>query len=181
MHRPTTDEMADRSAIGDVIHRYCRGIDRLDLELVRSCYHPDAIDEHGSFVGDVDDYLRWVSGLLEKYVFTFHSVSNLLVELAGDRARCETYGIAHHRGQPDDPPHRHLITGFRYVDRFECREGDWRIAHRIALTEWARVDAQEHWWGVPDHLRSGRRDFSDPVYWPLDGRWPPDPTPGESA
>ncbi|MEI6002085.1 hypothetical protein H3V53_34635 [Paraburkholderia bengalensis] len=31
--------------------RYCRGIDRIDWDLVRTCYHPDAFDEHGSSGG----------------------------------------------------------------------------------------------------------------------------------
>ncbi len=178
MRRPTTDQIADRCAITDVIHRYCRGVDRFDFELVRSCYHPDAVDEHGSFVGTVDEYLAWVRTQLEKYQVTFHAVSNVLVEFDGEQARCETYGIAHHRGRRDDPPHRNLITGFRYVDRFECRDGDWRIVHRIAITEWSRVDDPEQWWKVPDHMRSGRRDSSDPAFWPLDGPWPPAPPAG---
>lgn len=174
MRRPSSGEIADRLAITDVIHRYCRGVDRIDLDLVRSCYHDGAVDEHGSFVGTVDEYLTWVEPLLRRYRSTFHSVTNVLVEVDGDRARCEAYGVAHHRGEPDDPPHRHLVTGFRYVDRFECREGDWRIAHRIALTEWSRVDDPAGWWIVPDHLRHGRRDPADPVFWSLDAPWPVD-------
>jgi hypothetical protein len=31
--------------------RYSRGIDRLDRDMLLSAYHPDAIDDHGMFVG----------------------------------------------------------------------------------------------------------------------------------
>ena len=46
-----------RQQIADVIYRYARGIDRLDLELVRACYHPDAYDDHGSMGGTVDEFI----------------------------------------------------------------------------------------------------------------------------
>lgn len=166
---PALAALVAKQEIAEVVYRYCRGIDRLDLDLVRSCYHPEAWDEHGSFAGPVDAYLAWVEPLLAGYESTFHFVGNLLVELDGDRARCETYGIAHHRGRADDPRHRHLITGFRFVDRFERRQGGpWRIARRRAITEWCRVDDPAHWWSVPDGFRRGRRDRHDPVYDPLE-------------
>ena len=36
--------LVDRSAITDRLHRYTRGMDRHDREMVRSAYHDDAID-----------------------------------------------------------------------------------------------------------------------------------------
>jgi hypothetical protein len=41
--------VVDQFAIRDLLLRYARGIDRRDLDLVRSCYHADAVDEHGSY------------------------------------------------------------------------------------------------------------------------------------
>ena len=35
--------LADRLEIRDVVYRYCRGIDRREYDLVRSCYHHDAV------------------------------------------------------------------------------------------------------------------------------------------
>ena len=157
--------LAEREVRG-VVLRYCRGVDRLDRELVRSCYHPDATDEHGSFSGEVEQFLEWVFRLLGRYETTMHFVGNLLVELSSDDpdvARCETYGIAFHRSSGEDP-RGNLMTGFRYVDRFERRAGEWRIARRIAVTEWSRIDDREHWWPIPDGMRTGHRDPTDPVY-----------------
>ena len=37
----TVDELLAREEIGDVIKRLARGTDRLDAELIESCYHPD--------------------------------------------------------------------------------------------------------------------------------------------
>ena len=52
-------ELVDRDEIHRVMVRYARGLDRLDFELVRSCYWDDAIEDHGNYVGQPDDFIRW--------------------------------------------------------------------------------------------------------------------------
>ena len=158
------ERLVAEAEIRRVIARYCRGVDRMDLELVRSCYHPDAHDEHGSFSGTVDEYLEWVGALLAKYDATMHFVGNQLVEFDGaDAAWVETYGISVHRG-PADRPHLNLSTGFRFVDRFERRAGEWRIADRVAVADWSLRHGPDDWWPLPDEHRRGRRDVDDPVF-----------------
>src|SRR5688500_15736631 len=95
---PLEELLAER-AIRNVILRYCRGIDRMDKELVRSCYHDDAVDDHGSFCGTPGEFVTWVWRLLARYTMTMHFVGNMLIELDDDDrsvARAETYGIAFH-------------------------------------------------------------------------------------
>ena len=50
--------LIDRQAILDCLTRYGRGVDRFDRELVLSAYHPDAIDDHGAFVGTREEFIR---------------------------------------------------------------------------------------------------------------------------
>lgn len=163
--------LVQERAIERTIHRYCRGIDRLLPEVVRSCFHDDAIDDHGGAPRERDAFIDWVFALLATYGSTMHLVGNLLVDVgeagSGEVALAETYGVAFHRSPEDEPfePRRNLITGFRYVDRFERRDGRWAIAHRVATTEWSRVDDLEGRWAFPDTLRRGTRDASDPVRW----------------
>ena len=166
MTDPSVAVLADRQAVVDVVLRYCRGIDRLDLELVRSCYHADATDEHGTFTGTRDEYVDWVAGVLTRFTGTMHVVANQLVEVDGDVADCETYGIAYHWGEPLDDPRRNFTTGFRYVDRFERRDGTWRIARRVAVREWTHVVPAEQQLVIPADRdgRRGRRDRTDAVY-----------------
>ena len=33
-------ELSDKQAITEVIYRYCRGLDRMDADLVRAVWHP---------------------------------------------------------------------------------------------------------------------------------------------
>ena len=167
--------LLDKQEIEETILRYCRGIDRRDFDLVRNCYHPDASDHHGSFSGSVDEYIAWVDKLTSRYRFSMHLVGNILIELGGDAtpsddriaardlAACETYGVSLHRS--DDPrPFMNLATGFRYLDRFERRDGKWKIAERTAIGEWSLPVSSDAWWDIPeDHLRS-KRDPSDALY-----------------
>ena len=38
----TLEELTARTEIHDVLLRYCRGLDRVDMSLVRSAFHKDA-------------------------------------------------------------------------------------------------------------------------------------------
>ena len=156
----------DDRAIREVVLRYCRGVDRLDLELVRSCYHPDATDSHGSFNGGLEEFLTWVERILRRYTMTMHYIANQLVDASGDdRARCESYGVAVHRTAGGEA-RGNLTTGFRFIDDFERRQGEWRIVRRVATTEWVQVSRAEDQWPVAPTFVAGRRDRSDPVYAP---------------
>lgn len=166
---PALQALLDERAIRDVIMRYCRGIDRMDRELVRSCYHADATESHGSFTGTLDEFLEWVWRVLDRYTSTMHLVGNVLVEADGDdRARAETYGIAFHRTEGGGAA-GNLVTGFRYIDDFRRCPVDggppsWRIASRVAVTDWVRVERVDDQWPVPPGMLTGRRDRDDPVY-----------------
>lgn len=157
-------ELLDKQAISELILRYCRGIDRFDREAVAACFHPDATDVHGSFSGSVEEFMDWAFGLLERYDATMHLVANQLITPAGDRAVVETYGIAHHRSADPDP-RRNLTVGFRYIDLVERRaDRVWRIAERVATTEWVSAPTAEQRWPIPADSAVGTRDRTDPIH-----------------
>lgn len=161
---PELRQLLDERAIRTVILRYCRGVDRMDRDLVRSCYHPDAVDSHAHFEGALDDFLDWAWTLQATYTSTMHYVANLLVEhhpTDPDLAHAETYGIALQFAESGD-----RIGGFRYLDRFERRTGEWRIARRDASTEWVREAGTGARWTIPPEMLTGRRDRDDLVYRP---------------
>jgi SnoaL-like domain len=157
------DGLLSEQAIRRVIQRYARGIDRLDLDLVRGCYWPDATDDHGPFSGTRDDFIDWVSSLLNRHTMTMHLLNDPLVEQHADDATAETYGVAYHCGEPPGDPRWNNVAGFRYVDRFARRDDEWRIAARITVVEWVTP-----WDRDPDLTGKfgglARRDRTDPVY-----------------
>jgi ketosteroid isomerase-like protein len=158
------NELIDEREIRNVLTRYCRGIDRIDMDLVRSCYHPDAVDEHGEIGGSVEKFTEHIGKSLWRHDTTTHFIGNILVDLRGDHAFSETYCVATHRTkQPDGKVHEHVV-GVRYCDRFEKRDGEWKIAHRKALMDWAKVHDGGSEWEQFDTYLHGRKDRSDPAY-----------------
>jgi hypothetical protein len=157
------DGLLAESAIRRVIAQYARGIDRIDLELVRDCYWPDATDAHGPFTGLRDDFITWVGSLLKRHTMTMHHLTSPLIDRRGDTAAVETYGVAYHCGEPAGDVRWNNAAGFRYLDRFERRDGQWRIATRLTVVEWVTP------WERDSELSGrfgdlSRRDRTDPVY-----------------
>ena len=70
--------LVQERAIERTIHRYCRGVDRLLPDVVRSCFHEDAVDDHGDTPRGRDELIDWMFGLLATYGSTMHLVGNLL-------------------------------------------------------------------------------------------------------
>lgn len=126
-------ELAARQAIQDCTTRFCRGVNRRDRDVLRSVFHPDAIDDHGHFVGDREAILDWIDSVYTGVSVTQHFVTNQLVELDGDTAHAETYWFVANVGLDGNSV---ILRGGRYIDRFECREGVWAIARRACLVEW---------------------------------------------
>jgi hypothetical protein len=163
-------EVADKGAIRDVLMRFCRGVDRLDEELLRSCYHLDSYDDHGPFKGNGHDFAAYiVKSISQRAHHTTHSVANVLIEIDSadqDVARSESYVLAYLRRIDDDG--REWVDFFsgRYVDRFERRDGVWRIASRIVVHDWsASAELGATSFPLPmDTFTQGRRDRGDLVY-----------------
>jgi ketosteroid isomerase-like protein len=145
--------LVDLEALRDVLLRYCRGIDRCDEELLLSAYHPDAYDDHaGFFQGKAVDFVRLVMGEYKDKPPTQHVVTNARFEIDGDVAFGESY-VVMRSADPDGP---HPAAFARYVDRFERRDGEWRISYRRLVHEWDGTGT--------DGYGGSRRDRLDPSY-----------------
>src|SRR3979409_2503662 len=83
--------LLDRQQIMDCMHRYTRGVDRVDEELIRSAFHPDAPDFHGPVNGGVDAFLGYWLPLQAAREVSQHYISNTTIDLDGDTAHVETY------------------------------------------------------------------------------------------
>jgi SnoaL-like domain len=163
-------QVADKDEIRDVLMRFCRGVDRLDEELLRSCYHVDSYDDHGPFKGNGQDFAAYiVRSIAGRAHHTTHSVANVLIEIDRDDqdvARSESYVLAYLRHTDDDGKEWLDFFSGRYVDRFERREGIWRIASRIVVHDWS-ASAELGAASFPlrmDSFTQGRRDRGDLVY-----------------
>jgi ketosteroid isomerase-like protein len=166
---PEIQALIDRAAITEVLHRYCRAVDRADLDLLKACYHDDATEDHGgTFQGPAADYIAGIAPMLPRSLMT-HSTTNVLIELDGDTAQAESHILAFARLKKDGEKFD-TLTLARAVDRFERRDGRWAIAARRMAWEWHHEMPMAETWGrgliAPDPavLVRGRKRPDDLVY-----------------
>ena len=78
--------------------RYCRGVDRLDAELMFSAYHEDATDDHGVYVRSARGLCDRVVESHRRYDATMHCVLNHAIEVVDERhATGEVYNVTYLR------------------------------------------------------------------------------------
>lgn len=153
--------LRDRQEILDCINLYGRGLDRLDAGLIRNAYHPDAIDQHGPFLGSVDEFVPFAIEIEGSFVATHHGITSHNCEIDGDEAHAESY-VYFFVVQPGG---QMLGSGYgRYVDRLERRDGKWAISVRRLVMDCSFEIAKSGWLGPAwDEIRA-HRDPTDMSY-----------------
>lgn len=160
---PRIQLLLDKDAIRDVLARYTRAIDRYDVDLARSVFHPDAIECHGPFEGLSHDWIDTFDPEEFRTVERHHQLGQSIIEVDGDVAYSETYVLATRGHQPGgDEPNVEIVHG-RYVDRLERRDGEWKIARRTATIDYASRLISADWDATATFVR-GLRYPEDIVY-----------------
>ena len=157
--------LADRLAITDLIYRYCRAVDRVDIPLGHSIWHDDAMADYGAdfYQGKGRGAIDHICAQHRRTLHHSHQVSNILIELDRDRAGSEAYAIASLRAYRDEKLFQMTIWG-RYVDRWSRRNGRWGLDHRLAIRDFDEIREV-----TPlQHHDVARRDRSDPSYGALE-------------
>lgn len=153
--------MSDRAAITDQIYRYCRAMDRMDHDLGYSIWHPDGTADYGPavFQGKGRDFIDHVNKQHAHLLHHSHQMSNIVIEVDGDRAGSESYVTANLRMQRGDAL-KQMTVWSRYIDSWSKRAGRWALDHRIAVRDFDEIRdvtaMNQHDWG--------QRDASDPSY-----------------
>jgi SnoaL-like domain len=185
MTDPRLQELLDKQAIQEKVHLYCRAIDRLDVDLLKSVYWPEGTDDHGSFVGNAHEFSDFIMGDLRKRVIDgMHAIFHMVIELNGSFANVESYYWAYQLVPGDiateffgpsyaaehapviDAPHD-FYCGGRYIDLFEKRGEEWRVLKRKITNEWNDIRPSKRIAGegyVAHFHLPGRRDRDDFVY-----------------
>ncbi|WP_231639104.1 nuclear transport factor 2 family protein [Sphingomonas profundi] len=156
----------DKRACTELIFRLARALDRCDETLLRSLFHEDATDDHGYFKGTAGELADWVFPLLRTMERTMHTISNVLVDVSGDRAASEAYFVAYHDLRDAEGAAMRMTAAGRYLDRFERRQGVWKFSHRAAVYDWNAMEPRsDRWDRSPASERDfGKRDGEDTLY-----------------
>jgi hypothetical protein len=188
---PEASATADKQAIREALLRYCRGLDRRDLEVALSAFHDESYVEHGFFRGSGHDWVRFVFSAppidrigvgdedpaLDVVESQQHHVTNQLIEVREGEAFSEAYFLEHTMSRRGS--RRYLTSvGGRYAERYGRRDGEWRIVERRAVRDWDSVTPIDTRFPNWEKSPQGKRDRSDPSYWSgRAGMAPASPTP----
>ena len=133
-------EILDKESIRELVGTYCRAADRHDNDLMRSLYHEDAYDDHGSFFkGKAMEFIDLLPEIQKSMGILHHNVTTHNIKLNGDRAEGETYIIAFHQVLTEEGNYDVLIGG-RYFDEYEKRNSVWKFSSRAVDADWVYVN-----------------------------------------
>ncbi len=136
---PTIEQLVAIEACREAARRYSYGVDRLDAEVMKSSYWPDATDDHGVFVGNAWEFCDRVVATHDRWSWTMHSIYNHRVEIDTDGAsgRGEAYCVTNLFNEDE----RSMSNWYgRYLDTYEARNGEWRIMHRVCVHHGTTID-----------------------------------------
>lgn len=158
------EKLIAKSEITELIHTYPRGLDRLDPDILRSIAHPDATMEFAPlFKGKWTEFVDWLMKAHTVMLYNNHHISNMLIEVNGDRAASETTSTATLIAKRDDGNFEDRRVYSRYLDSWGQFDGRWLLKHRTTVREFRRVTVitAEQLKSYELHHAEGR---SDPSY-----------------
>lgn len=131
-------DLIARHGISHALANHSRGVDRGDKELLASIFWDDSTVISGilntSGADFADGIVDYVTANLD---YCFHPNANEWIEVQGDHGVGEDYVIAHMCTGGQD-----VMTGGRYIDRYQRREGIWKIASRTFVADWNTTHPQ---------------------------------------
>jgi hypothetical protein len=128
-------ELLDKQQITELLYRYCRAVDRVDEALGHTIWHDDAEADYGRiYQGTGRGCIDFICASHRKAIVHSHQITNVLIELDGDRAHSEAYVTSamrlEHEGQLQQ-----ITTRGRYLDRWSRRAGRWGIEKRVFVKD----------------------------------------------
>lgn len=137
----TPERVRDRLQILDLLGRTARAVDRMDWDGLRRCYHPDALERHGLYNGDVDGFIEYVKNRHVHVDVSFHSLGQSVIDfLTDDAAAVETCCVSIQVSRSPDPADAAKTPtesrgGNRYADLVTRRDGRWAFQERHVIGE----------------------------------------------
>lgn len=125
------------------LYEYALGIDTRDWDLYRSIFCDQISVDFRSYDGETHAALAaddWVAGLKVQFTgldCTQHVMSNPVVDVDGDTARCRMYMKAEHFLQNNSGSHDFAIGGY-YDDRLIRGDAGWLIESVTLNVFWSR-------------------------------------------
>lgn len=157
-------DLEAKQAITEALYRYARAMDRIDPELAKTVWHPDATVDYGPIFKDTAAaYISKIDAMHSPFDGTHHQIGNILIDVAQDRATSEAYVTARCWNFTDTGELTELIAMGRYCDRWSRRNGHWAMDHRHFV-----LDMMYSW--VPPRMPAPTGNPSDRNREAIEGR-----------
>jgi hypothetical protein len=131
--------MQERVAIRELVENWAVWRDAGDWERFRTVWHDDGWMMATWFQGSRDDFIRVTREGWDRGVSILHFLGGSSVDLAGNRAVCQTKMTISQRATVEDVPCDVVCTG-RFYDFLEKRDGRWGMVLRQPIYEKDRLD-----------------------------------------
>ncbi len=147
MRQESAVSFRDFTEITRRVYEYAYGIDNRDWQLYRSIFDDVVAMNFHSYNGEPERSMQadeWVAGA--RVVFTGldatqHVMTNPLVDVAGDHARCRMYMKAEHFLLTDQGDSGYALGGY-YDDRLVRTSAGWKIEAVTLHVKWHRGNRQ---------------------------------------
>jgi len=159
--------LLDKQAIMEQIYNYGRSMDRLDVELGKAVFHPEAPADYGEmYRGTGYGFVEFALKSHLNFLVHSHQFSNILIQVDGNTARSETYGDVNLRYRDDKGVVHDMRNLGRYVDVWEKRDGTWRILDRKYIHDMDHTRP-----ATTQYPTMSKRDKTDACYFPDAAGW----------
>ncbi len=141
--------LVERQKIVDLLHTWCQLVDSFQLErLVEETYAVGGIDDHGEGPVRGRDAIReWYEDSIRNVAAVSHNITNVLVEIDGDRARMRsnvitlTWTMANAGNGPQRPIDYSLSLA--YHDELTRYPEGWRFDKKVLVSNTSK-DGDAH-------------------------------------
>jgi 3-phenylpropionate/cinnamic acid dioxygenase small subunit len=135
----SSEELADRLAINDLLVRYAWAIDTKDWDALDDVFTPDAHIDYtatGGIAGTLAEIKPWLAQSLAAFPATQHLLANSQVTIDGDTATARTAVYNPMGAATREGPLHFFFMGGIYADRLVRAPSGWRIKERVEHLVW---------------------------------------------
>ena len=156
--------LLDEAACRDVLARYGPAIDWQDRSSLESVFWSDAEIDYGFFKGSGAALIDMLLHIATLSLRRFHMMSGERLRIDGASAEAESYMLTQAVSQGEDGSLTSSIFYGRFLDRLECRQGEWRIARRMYLQHGAYTGPYTESSMLTDMLNADGLNTQHPLY-----------------
>jgi hypothetical protein len=143
MSEDMNNELQDELLIRQMVERWAVWRDAGDWDRFATVWHPEGQMMATWFQGPFSEFIRVTQEGWSKGVSILHFLGGSAIEVAGERAICQTKMTISQRGMVEGaggPVLCDVVCTGRFYDFVQKHKGQWKLLHRQPIYEKDRID-----------------------------------------